>query len=268
MSTESRKSLAEIEAYWRDAAGTETDADGLRPTARDPFLQECVEAVVEKNLSRSDRLLDAGCGDGASTLRFARAVRSAVGFDYIDAFVARAVDAARQQGIGNVRFRQASVLDLAALRRTEGAFDVAISIRCLINLPEAEQQARGIAEIASCLESGGRYLASEGWDDGMRGLNRLRVAAGLPEIKTVAYNLLMSRAGFEAEAAKHFEIVGYHSLGFYLFMSRVVQPLVVAPEAPRHDHRINQVAAHLSGVLGRSEFRDCDYAGVYVLRRR
>jgi hypothetical protein len=42
---------------------------------------------------------------------------------------------------------------------------------------------------------------------------------------------------------------------------------VVAPEAPRHDHRINQVAAQLSRVLDRSEFRDCDYAGVYVLRR-
>src|SRR5205823_14164137 len=100
-----------------------------------------------------------------------------------------------------------------------------------------------------------------------QGLNRLRAAAGLPAIETVAYNLLLPRTEFEAAAAKHFEIEAYHSLGFYLFMSRVVQPLLVAPEAPRHDHRINQVAAQLSRVLDRSAFRDCDYAGVYVLRR-
>ncbi|HEV3176227.1 MAG TPA: class I SAM-dependent methyltransferase [Stellaceae bacterium] len=268
MPTETGRSLAEIEAYWREAASAETDADGLRPTARDPFLQEAVETAIERHLSGGDRLLDVGCGDGASTLRFAGRVREAVGIDYIDTFVSRASAASAQRGIGNVRFRQASVLDLSELRRAEGVFDVAVSIRCLINLPEVAQQAKGIAEIAASVRSGGCYLASEGWEEGMRGLNRLREAAGLPAIKTVSYNLLLPRAVFEAEAKQHFEIDGYHSLGFYLFMSRVVQPLVVAPEAPRHDHRINQVAVQLSRILNRSEFRDCDYAGVYVLRRR
>src|SRR5438477_2831672 len=111
------KALEEIKVYWRDAARAEIDADGLRPTARDPFLQEAVEAVVERYLSRSDRLLDVGCGDGASTLRFAASVREVVGIDYIDIFVSRATDVAARQAVGNAHFRQASVLDLSEMRR-------------------------------------------------------------------------------------------------------------------------------------------------------
>jgi len=268
MTVEPRKSLAEIEAYWASAAQADTDPDGLRPTARDPFLQEAVEAAIEPHLASDYRLLDVGCGDGASTLRFAQRVGAAVGIDYIDAFVRRANEGAARAKATNATFEQASVLDLSSVRRAHGAFDAATSIRCLINLPDWANQAKGIAEIATCVRSGGLYLASEGWEEGMAGLNRMRQAAGLAPIKTVDYNLLLTRSAFEAEVARNFEIEAYHSLGFYLVMSRVVQPLVVAPEAPRHDHRINQVAARLSQLLGRSEFRDCDYAGVYVLRRK
>jgi SAM-dependent methyltransferase len=264
----SPKSPGEIEAYWTAAAQTETDAEGLRPTARDPCLQEAVESTIERYLSATDRLLDVGCGDGLSTLRFARRVRAAHGIDYIDAFVQRASGGAARAKATNATFTRASVLDLTAMRKAHGAFDAAVSIRCLINLPRWADQARGIAEIAACVRSGGHYFASEGWAEGMEGLNRARQAAGLPPIKTVDYNLLMSRSAFEREAGNSFEIEAYHSLGFYLFMSRVVQPLVVAPDAPRYDHPINRVAASLNGLLNRSEFRDCDYAGVYVFRRK
>lgn len=264
----SRKSFAEIEAFWAKAAEADKDVEGLRPTARDPYLQEAVEAAIGPHLPRDGRVLDAGCGDGISTLRFARHVRAVVGIDYIDGFVTRARENARIAGDTGTVFERASVLNLSAIRYAHGVFDAAISIRCLINLPRWADQARGIAQIAGCVRSGGLYLASEGWAEGMEGLNRARSAVGLPPIKTVEYNLLLPRSGFEAEAAKHFEIEAYHSLGFYLFMSRVVQPLVVAPDPPRHDHRINQAGALLSAKLDRSEFRDCDYAGVYVLRRR
>jgi hypothetical protein len=38
---------------------------------------------------------------------------------------------------------------------------------------------------------------------------------------------------------------------------------------PRHDHDINRVAAALlSQGLGQGIMEECDYAGVYVLRRR
>jgi hypothetical protein len=161
------------------------------------------------------------------------------------------------------------VLDLASVGARHQPFDAAITIRCLINLASAAEQATAIAEIASCIKPGGLYLASEGWAEGMDGLNLLRRRAGLPAIEVVKYNLLLHRADFERAASSHFEIVDYVGLGFFLMMSRVVQPLLVAPEPPSHTHPLNQIAARLESqcLLG-NEFQSCDYAGIYVLRRK
>ena len=83
------------------------------------------------------------------------------------------------------------------------------------------------------------------------------------------YNLLISRSAFESEASKYFELVDYHSLGLYLFMSRVVQPLFRLPDPPDHLHDLNRIGLELQQALRISSlFEDCDYAGVYVFRRK
>jgi hypothetical protein len=103
----------------------------------------------------------------------------------------------------------------------------------------------------------------------MQGLNLRRERAGLPPIAVAEFNRLMMRADFEAEARRWFDIVAYDGAGLYLYLSRVAQPLLTAPEPPRHDHPLNRAAARLQAVSpGAVEFQDCDYAGVYVLRRK
>jgi hypothetical protein len=95
------------------------------------------------------------------------------------------------------------------------------------------------------------------------------VENGLPAIEVVKYNLLLRRSEFERAVSNHFEVIDYIGLGFFLMMSRVVQPLLVAPEAPSHTHKLNQIAARLERqCLFGNEFQSCDYAGVYVLRRK
>ncbi|MGH9907142.1 MAG: hypothetical protein ACRD8U_16345, partial [Pyrinomonadaceae bacterium] len=130
-------------------------------------------------------------------------------------------------------------------------------------------QAEALAEIAACVKPGGLYLTSEGWEEGMVGLNLRRRRVGLPPITVVEHNLLMSRICFEREAGKYFDFVGYIGAGLYLYMSRIFQPLFVLPNVPSHLHPINKLASGLQ-VLSFSEadFSDCDYAGVYVLRRK
>ena len=261
------KSLEAVQEFWRSAAQQPLDQDGLRPTARDPFLQELVEAAIEQRI-RGGRLLDVGCGDGLSTLRFAPKVNEAVGVDFVQAFVDRAVEHSAEQGVPAI-FEQADVMDLEPVRARHGEFDIVTSIRCLINLATPQNQKLGLSEISKCVRSGGLFLTSEGWQDGIDGINRRRVAAKLPAMTATEYNLLMPRAEFEAEARKHFDIVDYVPFGFYLFMSRVFMPALVAPEPPRHSHAVNRAASalQLQGVAS-DEFQDCDYAGVYVLRRR
>lgn len=262
------KTLADINAYWVDAASKTLDADGLRPSARDPHLQEVVETAMERWIWPTATVVDIGCGDGQSSLRFAKRAGSVLGLDYIPEFISSALKNASESKASNALFASADVLDLGASigKRT---FDIAVTIRCLINLPTWELQQEGIQQIAKVVKPGGLYLLSEGWQEGWDGLNRMRGRAGLDPVTLVGYNRLLSRGAFEAFIRSEFEIVTYQSLGWYLVLSRIFQPTFVHPAPPQHTHLVNKVAASLFAAgVGAEAFEDCDYAGVYVLRRR
>ena len=263
------KTREEIRQHWEEASHRDHDADGLIATARDPYLQDVVESIIEKWIRPDTMLLDVGCGNGTSTLRFANAARRAVGVDYVAGYVERASAEAARVAAGNAAFMVADVTDLEPVRARHAEFDMAISIRCLINLASWGDQRRGISEIAGCVRQGGLYLTSEGWQEGIDGLNLRRSRAGLSELDVPSYNRMMKRREFEECTRQHFDLVAYESIGSYLFISRVLQPLYVAPDAPRADHPINRVAAALQRLQAVPDgFVDCDYAGVYVLRRR
>ncbi len=261
--------MLEIRQYWDNAAELETDEQGLRPVARDPYLQEAVETAVERLLARGTSVLDLGCGDGLSTLRFARHVNFITGVDYVDRFVERASKAAKINNIQNVEFITGDVLNLEGVREKAGIVDTAISIRCLINQNTWDRQKQAISEIAKCIKPEGRYILSEGWLEGMNGLNSLRSRASIAEITTVDYNLLISRKEFESFVSQYFIVEKYIGLGFYLVLSRFLQPFVEHPNSPRHSHPINKLASSLQKYCTQDElFDEFDYAGIYVLRRK
>lgn len=257
--------LAEIKRFWEAAAANEVDTDGLRPTARDPHLQEILEHLFEFYVWPGSRLLDVGCGEGTTTLRLASRAGSALGVDYVAEFVARAA----VRATANCRFLHGNVLKLSAIAGAYGPFDIAVSIRCLINLGSWENQASALAQLAACVRPGGLLLISEGWSDGLAGLNLRRQRVGLPAIAVAPYNQLIERGRFEAEARQYFTLQAYHCLGTYLYVSRVLQPLLVAPAQPKHNHPLNAVASLVqrSGACA-DEFLDSDYAGAYVWRRK
>lgn len=266
-----QKSFHEVKAFWEAAAAEEVDREQLRPTARDPYLQQAIEEIVCRHLPQESprkQLLDIGCGDGTSTFRFAPFFERSVGVDYVDAFVARAKEMAERKQVRNAEFYVGDATDLSPWRKQYGAFDVATSIRCLINLASWENQRRGIAEVAKSLKPGGLYILSEGWQEGMDGLNDARKAVGLQPIAVVPYNLLISRKVFDETASEYFTPQAYESLGLYMYASRVMQPMLTAPEPPHHAHPLNRVAMEIVTRANRPGFDDCDYAGVIVLRRK
>jgi ubiquinone/menaquinone biosynthesis C-methylase UbiE len=264
-----RDSIGEIRNFWTKAAQNEHDHRGLRPTAPDAQLQRAIEAAVEMFVYPGAKLLDIGCGDGLSALQFAQRAKMVLGIDYIPAFVSRARQNASTRHVSNAVFEQGDVMDLGAIRTTYGSFDIVSVIRCLINLGNWENQAKAITQIALCMQAGGVCITAEGWQDGFDGLNLRRQRAGLEPIAVAEFNTPIRRSKFEAEVSKYFDVIDYYNLGFYIFMSRVVQPLLVAPDQPRHDHPLNVIAGDLQmkGIVG-DEFLDCDYAGIYVLRRK
>jgi SAM-dependent methyltransferase len=268
MSKESVASASEIAQYWQNASQIALDSDGLRPVARDPFLQDLVESAMEKWLPSGGTLFDIGSGDGLSTIRFSRSVGLTFGFDYIADFVRRAGDNARQSGV-TIGFEQADVMNLTPVRKRHGQADAVTTIRCLINLASWDNQKRALDEIAGLVKPGGIYMLSEGWEHGWAGLDALRMRCGLTPMPLPPFNLLIDRNALEAHVAPKFEIVEYIPLGLYLLLSRVLQPLYTAPDPPRHKHRINEMSAKLNKLgVGADAFHELDYAGVHVLRRR
>ncbi len=268
MTQDSAIGLSEINSFWAAAAKEAVDKDALLPTARDPHLQRVVEDLMVKWLYPGARVFDFGCGEGSSSIRFAKAASEVVGFDYIDRFVERAKSNASRAGLNNVTFAQCDVMDLSQIAARHGLADIAITIRCLINLANWENQAKAIENIHGVLKPGGLFLLSEGWTEGWDGLNGARCRAGLEPIEVVKYNCLISRNELERHVHGMFKIEAYLNAGFYIFMSRVFQPYFVAPEKPAHTHAINRAAGELlSAGIGDSEFRELDYAGVYVLRK-
>jgi len=181
------------------------------------------------------------------------------------------IDVARrrlvEQSVRNVDLHVGSVLDVDAIFAGQ-RFDCVISQRCLINLPTWEHQRRAITHIHSLLSDEGVLLLTEGFQENVDSLNGVRTQFGLPEIKVVDYNRNLGRADFEGFIGESFEILERRHYGAYLFVSRVYHPLLVLPEAPRHESKLNRVAMDISKGLAMPDMEKYSYNLFYVLRKR
>lgn len=261
----------EIKQYWEAKSLTPLDDMGLRPTGRDSYLQQALETAILKHLPAGKSILDVGCGDGASSVIFAKGsqAKSLVGIDYVENYIKQAKELGAREGLVNAQFMHGDVLDLAKTVKPYLPVDVAITIRCLINLPEESQQFKAVDNIIDCLPKGGLYICSEGWEESWAALDRLRERCGLDKMYLVPHNKLVNKERFIEHLAPKAELVAYESLGFYVFLSRVLQPLVTAPQPPRHLHEINKVAAQLYALgIVAAEFDEIGYPGVCVFRKK
>ena len=125
-------------------------------------------------------------------------------------------------------------------------FDVALSIRCLINITDRDKQYAALANIASVLKPSGLFIFLEGSKDGRDGLNGLRVAAGLDAMPKVWHNVDFQEEDLMGFLRQHFEVVERISFGIYDLVARVIHPLLVRPEAPSYEASINEIGASLA----------------------
>jgi len=260
----------EIRAHWEDVAVNLVDKDGLKRTIRDHNLQEALEEAMLSHMKVGDRLLDVGSGDGSSTAIFARKTQApVVAVDYVEGFC----DLTRQNlaavGAKDVTVLQGDARQLDTVLKGIEPVDVALSIRCLINFPTHEEQFAVAEKTLDFVKSGGLYMLSEGWAECWDALDEMRERCGLPRMHLVHHNVLINKAELIERLAPKAELVAEHSLGFYSFLSRVFQPMVVAPEAPKHMHPINVMAKKLSSLgIAPAEFDALGYPGICVFRKK
>jgi SAM-dependent methyltransferase len=216
-------------------------------TSRDYNARELeIQSLIEN--AKSGVILDLGCGNGFTLLRIAEKLDGDyTGVDFSDHLINGARSLAEAANLRNKpKFVCADAIEHLRNLAT-GSVDCVISERFIQNLPNVEWQRSVIADIFRVLKPGGRALICEGSATGFERLNDLREAVGLSRIPaTSAENISAIRLD-DAEFEAYCQSVGFtlaKKCGYSLFfiIARVLHPLLVAPNAPRFDAEINNLA--------------------------
>jgi len=237
-------------------------------TACDFNLRELEITFALEYIHDGDRVLDVGCGPGVALRAYAsQRVIGAFGIDYAVNMVSFARRRTKDVTPGlDITFRQA---DVVALPFEDGYFNVVTSSRCLMALLDWDLQQKALVEIHRVLKPDGRLVLMEGTLDGLERLNDYRRRFGLPEISADGSDRLLTRKFREKElidfCASYYTLERTQRFGMYYFLTRIVQPLLVAPASPRYDHPLNTVARQIARVV--PNFEGIGHLVAFVLRK-
>jgi ubiquinone/menaquinone biosynthesis C-methylase UbiE len=258
-----------VKQFWNEQAIAFQESD--LATAPDHYYREMEIERILSHLKNGASILDVGCGNGYSTLRFARALPASkiMGIDFSESMIDHATAAlAKHELRGQVEFSLANVLSLTADPIVGNKkFDFVVSERCLINLGNWEEQRAALLQMKALLNPNGQIILTENTQEGLANLNGLRENLGLPPIAVRWHNYYMPQKTLEAFLPEHFWVEAVENIGnLYYIISRVVYAKLADLEGkqPEYLHPINKIAAQLPSLP------DGRYSPnyIYVLRNR
>jgi len=138
--------------YWNGPEGQHwVDRDTLFDAMLAPFVEPLLDAAA---IANADRVLDIGCGNGATSRAAARRAANGrvVGVDISGPMVARARERADAEGVSNVEFVHADAQD-HEFAGDAGSFDVVISRFGVMFFADP---VAAFANLAAMLRPGGR----------------------------------------------------------------------------------------------------------------
>lgn len=240
-----------IQTYWNERAG----ASGQNPNAttndvhfRELEIRTLADALRRLGLRPGDGLVDVGCGNGYSTVRLAESFPEwrFTGVDFSENMVV----AARELALKAHRPMDFLVGDVRRLTEALGdrRFQVAMTDRCLINLPTPEEQQMAIANIHAHLVEGGHLVSIENFQEGQRAMNEARESVGLEPIPVRWHNLFFDQESYQRMVAPCFEVVEQQNFASsYYFATRVVYAAMCKEQGvePDYHHPIHQKAVDL-----------------------
>lgn len=242
-----------------------------KTTACDYQLRELEIDLGSSYMSDGQKVLDVGCGLGYAAVQYAsRRNVTAHGIDYSEKMIEGAQRLLRESNpnlLGTVKLQHASVLELPF---ETGFFDIVTSSRCLMALLDWELQKLALAEIHRVLKPGGLLVLMEGTFDGLDRLNNMRTRFGLETIAADGKDRLFTLKFRESElldfAKTLYSLQHTQRFGMYYFLTRIVQPLLVAPERPSFDHKLNEVARQIAKLV--PDFEGLGHLVGFVLSKR
>lgn len=214
-------------------------------------LNDTYQGLIESNWILDNVIpatgaLDVGCGTGRLCIRLSKIIGTVIGVDFSPNMIEKANAIKKNESSGNVEFY---VTDARTLPFTTNHFDIVITKRSLINLPNWGEQQTAIDEIHRVLKKGGLYLMLESCIEGYNNISSLRNTLGLSDIEIVSRNHPFNMKDLRQYISKKFRIVDEYYMGLYYLLSRVFHPLFVLPEEPKYDSGINKLAFKLTGEI-------------------
>jgi ubiquinone/menaquinone biosynthesis C-methylase UbiE len=218
----------EIASYWT-AQARQFGTDHAASWTDGPMI-DLETRTIGEHLHAGALVLDVGCANGFSTLRYAREHDVCIkGVDYVPEMIIHAsarLVAEGEELAGRVSF---GVGDARALGERTGAYDAVITTRVLINLGDWAGQRRALRELARVTRPGGLMLFSEATVQGFSEMNAARTEWGLAEIPCKPFNVYLDEALVVDELRRYasdIDVVDYSSS--YFFGTRVLKPLLSA----------------------------------------
>lgn len=241
-----------------------------RTTACDFNLRDLEIDTALSYIQDGHKVLDVGCGLGYALRQYAARRRiEGFGIDYAE----NMIEGCRQLQVenrapllGTVKFRHASVLDLPF---ETDSLDIVTSSRCLMALLDWELQKNALVEIARVLKPSGVLVLMEGTVEGLARLNEVRTMFGLSPIDGSGRDRLCTLKFKEGEllrfAADHYQLERIQRFGMYYFLTRVVHPLLVAPDSPSYDAPINEIARDIARKI--PDLMGLGHLAVFIFRK-
>ena len=245
----------QITEFWEDQA-TEFRQSHLA-TAPDTYYRKLEISRIEDYLKDNVRVLDIGCGNGYSTIEFAKKFTSStfIGIDYSEKMITYAnkhKSRLKPDIKKRLQFAVGDVLKLANHATHKGKkYDFIVSERCLINLQNWKEQQHALLEMKKLLKKNGRIILCENTQEGLGRLNKLRKRFGLFAINVRWHNYYMPEKKLLAFVRNRFKIEEVNNIGsLYYILSRVVYAKLAALEGktPDYLHPINKIASDLPSI--------------------
>ncbi|MBK7433209.1 MAG: class I SAM-dependent methyltransferase [Chitinophagaceae bacterium] len=229
-----------IKDFWEKQAITFKDSHSA--SWGDNYAIDLEIENISTHIKEGDVVLDVGCANGHATLAMLQKKPGKLyGVDYAENMILYANEnKAKLADNQNVFFE---VGDITNLQFEDNYFDVVFTTRVLINLPNWEEQIKGIEECIRITKPGGTIILSEAFWEPLVLLNSLRNLKGLPALVEHDFNRYLKKEKLERWLQQRqlvFSVEEFSSI--YYLGSRFLRELVTNPsDYPGYTNPINKI---------------------------